>query len=265
MREWEIGAVENIHGALPYIRFAPILDLVGVGVNRIGKVRSRAVELNRTGDPMSALYHYAILEKPEAPLEAAALQGIDMENLDYKRQPDVARAAGAVAASGGMLCGIWRGGMFGLATNRIAILSAWQDVGGASAAFADLGAGSDDLVLQQQTFKATVRPARPERITRDGFYVIRWIRMMSRDIEEYTQLCLETWPAFEAAGTARCHGVFRPLEESEVAKILMLTWYASMNDWEKTRALAPADNAKWARRSEMELSHWADAGRLAVV
>ena len=40
MREWEIGAVENIHGALPYIRFAPILALVGVGVNRIGKVCS---------------------------------------------------------------------------------------------------------------------------------------------------------------------------------------------------------------------------------
>ena len=37
MREWEIGAVENIHGALPYIRFAPILALVGVGVNRTGK------------------------------------------------------------------------------------------------------------------------------------------------------------------------------------------------------------------------------------
>ena len=32
MREWEIGAVENIHGALPYIRVAPILALVGVGV-----------------------------------------------------------------------------------------------------------------------------------------------------------------------------------------------------------------------------------------
>ena len=40
MREWEIGAVENIHGALPYIRFAPILALVGVGVNRIGKVHT---------------------------------------------------------------------------------------------------------------------------------------------------------------------------------------------------------------------------------
>ena len=42
MREWEIGAVENIHGALPYIRFAPILALVGVGVNRIGKVHPYA-------------------------------------------------------------------------------------------------------------------------------------------------------------------------------------------------------------------------------
>ncbi len=36
----EIGAVENIHGALPSIRFAPILDLVGVGVNRIGKIQT---------------------------------------------------------------------------------------------------------------------------------------------------------------------------------------------------------------------------------
>ena len=40
MREWEIGAAENIHGALPYIRFAPILALAGVGVNRIGKIET---------------------------------------------------------------------------------------------------------------------------------------------------------------------------------------------------------------------------------
>ena len=44
MREWEIGAVENIHGELPYIRFATILALVGVGVNRIGKVRGKRFE-----------------------------------------------------------------------------------------------------------------------------------------------------------------------------------------------------------------------------
>ena len=46
MREWEIGAVENIHGALPYIRFAPILALVGVGLNRIGKVVAMPREIS---------------------------------------------------------------------------------------------------------------------------------------------------------------------------------------------------------------------------
>ena len=54
MPEWEIGAVENIHGALPYIRFAPILALVGVGVNRIGKNDSSIVEYLHLDLP---LYH----------------------------------------------------------------------------------------------------------------------------------------------------------------------------------------------------------------
>ena len=54
MREWEIGAVENIHWnyALPYIRFAPILALVGVGVNRIGKFLSSSLStLSQHRDP----------------------------------------------------------------------------------------------------------------------------------------------------------------------------------------------------------------------
>ena len=49
MREWEIGAVENIHGALPYIRVATILTLVGVGVKRIGKLHTSVERWTRTG------------------------------------------------------------------------------------------------------------------------------------------------------------------------------------------------------------------------
>ena len=57
MREWEIGAVENIHGALPYIRVAPILALVGVGVNRIGKVCSHDLPVIdiRTEGPLDCI------------------------------------------------------------------------------------------------------------------------------------------------------------------------------------------------------------------
>ena len=57
MREWEIGAVENIHGALPYIRFAPILALVGVGLNRIGKVGMMAIkDTSRASTPLPAIF-----------------------------------------------------------------------------------------------------------------------------------------------------------------------------------------------------------------
>ena len=55
MREWEIGAVENIHGALPYIRFAPLLALVGVGVTRIGKDPSYATAKGRSENRASVI------------------------------------------------------------------------------------------------------------------------------------------------------------------------------------------------------------------
>ena len=57
MREWEIGAVENIHGALPYIRFAPILALVGVGVNRVGKEGTSVEEVCRKAGISQQTYY----------------------------------------------------------------------------------------------------------------------------------------------------------------------------------------------------------------
>ena len=70
--------------------------------------------------------------------------------------------------------------------------------------------------------------------------------------------------AFEAAARARCWGVLRPCNETETVTLLMLTWYGSLDDWERSRQFAGGDDAKWARRSEMELSHWAEGARLAT-
>lgn len=205
-------------------------------------------------------YHYAVLEKPEMAVAAEKSHGIDMEDVDYKRQPVVDAVAQTLEDAGGFPCGMFRGGMFGLATNQIAVFSAWDEADVARKCFYS---GPNTLV-SQICLEPTVRPLGPEKITMPGIYVIRWIRMATRDIKEYTNLCLETWPAFESAGTARCWGVFRPLEDAEVSKILMLTWYATLSDWEQSRNLNPADVHKWARRSELELSHWAEAGRLVV-
>lgn len=212
----------------------------------------------------ATIYHYCVLSKPEAPHRAGAHDGIDMENVDYKRQPDTAVIATGIANSNGHCCGIFRGGMFGLATNQTAVLTAWDETGYDPSAPERLAKDNDWEISDIEELVPTVRPQGVEICDRPGIYVIRWIRMLSRDIDEYTRLCLETWPRFEAMADSRCFGVFRPLVQSEISKLLMLTWYASLSDWENSRRLYPDDAAKWARRSEMELSHWAEAGRLAV-
>lgn len=209
-----------------------------------------------------AIYHYAVIEKPETNLSADNLSNIDMENLDYKRQVDTVELAQSIRDVGGIVSGIWRGGMFGLSTNQVSVLSAWDANTSPSEIFSSTIASPDQLIADCGEYEATVRPDKAEPIEREGIYIIRWIRMLSKDIAEYTSLCLETWPAFEAGATCRCYGVFRPRKQEEISKILMLTWYATMNDWEVSRKLDPRDKAKWARRSEMELSHWADGGRL---
>jgi hypothetical protein len=216
------------------------------------------------------IYHYALVEKPEDIHEVTDLDSIDMENVDYKRQPEVEFIADLIAGHGGMHCGTIRGGMFGLATNQVWVLSAWSTTETFKECQNDIESMHQYRVVEQGSMKATVRPVELVPVSPDGIYVIRWIRMRSVDVEEYTRLCLETWPMFEKNFRARCYGVFREQLEQDsrnyknaLSKILMLTWYATFEDWEKSRLLYPPDRGKWARRSEMELAHWAQAGRLA--
>ncbi len=70
-------------------------------------------------------YHYCALTKPEADHQVGQMDLVDMENVDYKRQPDVIRIASHISTGDGLCCGIFRGGMFGLATNQVGVFSTW--------------------------------------------------------------------------------------------------------------------------------------------
>ena len=208
-------------------------------------------------------YHYAVIEKPTSLPSAPEVTDPDMESVDYKRQPDVPALREAVTAAGGLTCGIFRGGMFGLKTNQVAALSAWSGVGNGRACLDEFASGTDLELRAQEDLVATVRPSEPSAIEAPGVYVIRWLSMRADDIAEYTRLCLETWPRFEAGGTQKCYGVFRPIEPNGSCTLLMLTWYRDLTAWERSRQLDPRDKHLWIRRSQMELSHWAEVGRLA--
>lgn len=208
-------------------------------------------------------YHYAVITKPMgSPSMPESIQP-NMESVDYKRQPDVAALRVAVGAAGGLICGIFRGGMFGLKTNEIAILSAWPDESDGQSCIGDFIKETNVECHVQQNLIATVRPSEAMSIKSPGIYVIRWITIRAQDIAEYTELCLKTWPRFESGNTQRCYGVFRPAESSKICTMLMLTWYKNLTAWERSRQLDPRDQDMWVRRSQMELSHWAEVGRLA--
>ena len=79
MREWEIGAVENIRGALPYIRFAPILALVGVGVNRIGKDKTFNDTIKVHESPNELSFGRALLNGPRIDHGTQCIHKIDKD------------------------------------------------------------------------------------------------------------------------------------------------------------------------------------------
>ena len=208
-------------------------------------------------------YHYAVIAKPMGPPSLPESSQPNMESVDYKRQPDLPALRAAVNAAGGLTCGIFRGGMFGLKTNEIAILSAWHGETGGESCITDFVENTHLDCTVQKDLVATVRPSEATAIKRAGIYVIRWIAMDSDDIAEYTGLCLKTWPRFETGDTQRCYGVFRPAESVKQPTLLMLTWYEDLTAWEQSRQLDPQDQHMWVRRSQMELAHWAEVGRLA--
>ena len=209
-------------------------------------------------------YHYAVIERPRSYATSAADLNPNMESVDYKRQPSPKRLREAIDASAGVTCGIFRGGMFGLTTNQIAVLSAWEDFDTVHGCMQKHCQREGVTVAAYKNLQATVRPQTVETLTRAGVYVIRWIEMSSRDVADYTALCLQTWPAFEAKDAARCVGVFRVDDESEPCLLLMLTWYENLTEWEQSRQLVDKDAELWVRRSEMELSHWAQTGRIEL-
>ena len=209
-------------------------------------------------------YHYAVIERPLGAPEDSPDDNPSMETVDYKRQPSPTNIRAAIAADGGTCCGVIRGGMFGLATNQVASLCVWSETAQAHHCVESLCKTQNIHIAEQLTLQATVRPAPEEVMTRPGIYVIRWIRMNAEDVGEYTSLCLQTWPAFEQANKTRCYGVFTVDGDTHPGTILMLTWYADLSAWEQSRQLAAKDVHLWVRRSQMELSHWAQAGRLDI-
>lgn len=95
-----------------------------------------------------------------------------------------------------------------------------------------------DAVLESRAERlvATVRPRDPAPPTRPGVYAHRWFELAESDWPEFLALSEGAWPAFESDYDAEIQGFWRSLDVAPPrARVLLLTRYASLAEWERSR------------------------------
>jgi hypothetical protein len=159
------------------------------------------------------------------------------------------KGAQSVAARGGLLVGLFTG-QIGVASDEGIALLAWPGAARPGAAPAPL---LDDvpgvLEVRRERLVATVRPTAPVTLTRPGVYAHRHFELREADWPEFLELSQGAWPAFERAYDAEIQGFFRSLEVDPMsARVLLLTRYASLAEWSRSREAVDDATRESARR-----------------
>jgi heme-degrading monooxygenase HmoA len=141
------------------------------------------------------------------------------------------------AAAGSALFGVWRG-QIGLEANEGIVMTAWPDEEALAAGARRLApVFADARESHAERLVATLRPDSPVPPERRGVYAFRVFELDDADWEEFASLSERAWPGFEAGFDARICGFFRSLDVAPpLARVLLLTRYASLATWEASRA-----------------------------
>ena len=91
----------------------------------------------------------------------------------------------------------------------------------------------------------TVRPTDESPPRPRGVVALRWFEVETKDWEEFLDLSANAWPAFESAHDANILGLFRA-PDTDVARALLATRYASLAEWERSRRAIAAQSGEQA-------------------
>jgi hypothetical protein len=86
--------------------------------------------------------------------------------------------------------------------------------------------------------RPTAGPTHDAPLERPGLYAHRWFDVSPDDVDEIVSRSADAWPAFEAGYDAQVQGLFR--SEEGPSRLLLVTRYASLGEWERSRAMGQA-------------------------
>jgi len=102
----------------------------------------------------------------------------------------------------------------------------------------------------------TIRPADGARPAPLGVYVHHWFTIDAAAFDEFVRLSGEAWPDFEGHFESRVFGLFavQPSKDDLIEgarRLLLMTGYRDLAEWQKSRNPAETARAAFARRRQL--------------
>jgi hypothetical protein len=174
----------------------------------------------------------------------------DYHELTVGRAPDAQKIAAAAiyGALGARCIAIWSP-LLGYPSDRLLVLAAHGAPARAIVHAPGVTGGASGRV------SSTLRPADGATPAPLGVYVHNWFTI-DNNIDEFVRLSGEAWPDFEAAFETRIFGLFVAEatdadRELGVRRMLLMTGYRDLGEWQKSRSPQPAARAAFQRRREL--------------
>ena len=110
--------------------------------------------------------------------------------------------------------------------------------------------------VERHALTPTIRPAAGARPAAMGVYVHNWFTIDASGFDEFVRLSGEAWPDFEGHFETKVFGLFaaQPTQNDlaeGARRLLLMTGYRDLNEWQKSRNPAPTAREAFARRREL--------------
>jgi len=109
---------------------------------------------------------------------------------------------------------------------------------------------------ERHPLTATIRPASGARPQAMGVYVHNWFTIDAAGFDEFVRLSGEAWPDFEGHFDTKVFGLFAAQPSKDdlmegARRLLLMTGYRDLAEWQKSRNPAETARAAFARRREL--------------
>ena len=145
-----------------------------------------------------------------------------------------------------------------IAENKLVVMLRWEKINTTVLA-EELGSMTNVSDVATSLWEVSLRGGEGPIETGPGFYIHRFNRYLSEDVDQVLSLSELAWETWEPFWDAKAGGVWRDLDEVDesngVTRLMRIAWYRDMEHWQETRKfiLDPDSFGLFIERAALQL------------